>query len=58
MTRYGIDPPTLLRLARSDRARHESHQFQADALVTIDSNLAAKASGVVPLAPHDELFAE
>ena len=133
MTRFGIDPPTFLRLARSGRAPHESHQLvapnslrskafelllpevgggdisereafeiherltelkvrllgdrmsrrtawnlarefgwptladaehlavtrlQADALVTIDSDLAAKASGVVPLASFDDLFAE
>ena len=133
MTRFGIDPPTFLQLARTDRAPHESHQLvapnslrskafelmlpevdggeitereafeiherltelkvrllgdrvsrrtawnyarefgwptladaeylavtrlQADALVTIDSDLAAKASGVVPLAPYDELFAK
>jgi len=133
MTRFGIDPPTFLRLARSGRAPYESHQLvapnslrskafelllpevdcgdiaereafeiherltelkvrllgdrtsrrtawnfarefgwptlvdaehlavtrlQADALVTIDSDLAAKASGVVPLASFDDLFGE
>jgi predicted nucleic acid-binding protein len=131
MTRFGIDPPTFLQLARSGRPIHTSHQLvapnslrskafelllpevnhghiaereafeiherltelkvrllgdrmsrrtawnfarefgwptladaeylavtrlQADAIVTIDPDLAAKASGVVPLAPFDSLF--
>jgi hypothetical protein len=131
MTRFGIDPPTFLQLARSGRQVHESHQLvapnslrskafelllpevsggditereafeiherltelrvrllgdrmsrrtawniarefgwptladaeclavtrlQADALVTIFPDLAARAVGVVPLAPFDDLF--
>jgi predicted nucleic acid-binding protein len=33
-------------------------KLQADALVTIDADLAAKASGIVPLAPLSDLFAD
>jgi len=33
-------------------------QLQADALVTLDPGLAAKAADVVPLAPVDALFTE
>ncbi len=33
-------------------------KLQADALVTIDADLAAKASGIVPLAPMTDLFAD
>ncbi|MBE0010724.1 MULTISPECIES: type II toxin-antitoxin system VapC family toxin [unclassified Arthrobacter] len=32
-------------------------RLQADALVTVDEDLAAKAAGVVPLAPLEALFA-
>lgn len=32
-------------------------RLQADALVTIDHRLAAKAAGVVPVAPYEELLA-
>lgn len=32
-------------------------RLQADALVTVDPDLASKASGVVPVAPLDALFA-
>lgn len=32
-------------------------RLQADALVTVDEDLAAKADGVVPLAPLEALFA-
>ncbi len=32
-------------------------KLQADALVTIDADLVAKASGIVPLAPFTDLFA-
>ncbi|HEX2901968.1 MAG TPA: hypothetical protein VHO01_00815, partial [Jatrophihabitans sp.] len=31
-------------------------RLQADALVTVDAGLAAKAQGVVPLAPLDALL--
>ncbi len=33
-------------------------KLQADALVTIDADLAAKAFGMVPLAPFTDLFAD
>lgn len=33
-------------------------RLQADALVTVDEALAAKAAGIVPLAPLAHLFAE
>ena len=133
MTRFGIDAPTFVRLARSGKRPHAAHQLvapnslrsralqllleevrsgelddeqalqiheritelkvrllgdrvsrrtawayarkfdwqdledaeylavtslQADALVTVDSRLAARASGVVPLAPYEGLFSE
>lgn len=133
MTRFGIDAPTFVRLARSEQRPHATHQLvapnslrsralqlllqdvraseldeeqalhiherltelkvrllgdrvsrrtawtyarrfdwqdledaeylavtalQADALVTVDPQLAAKASGVVPLAPFEHLFSE
>jgi predicted nucleic acid-binding protein len=50
VTRYAIDAPTLLHLV-VDAEYLAVTRLQADALVTVDPELAAKAEGVVPLAP-------
>jgi hypothetical protein len=73
VTRYVIDPPTLLHLVANDvrvsprhrivapnliRAQALSLLLQPDALVTVDPALARRAEDVVPLAPLDALTAD